>query len=327
MNIGDRQEPKTSKHRPAKVLRAEPQTVHWGYLSKDLRPVLSVADGDELEVHSLSYPRGENVPELLTPELEDILRSVTDGGPGPHLLTGPVYVSGAKPGDVLAIDILSVSPSLDYAYNRFLPGERGLGLLPEDFPVGRLKLLRQDRQRKEVVFSDTVRIPMRCFFGIMAVAPPHEGRWTSRIPGAFGGNLDITDLTAGSTLYLPVFHDGALFSVGDGHAVQGDGEINIAAAETSMTGRFRLSVRRDWSLARPMAETATRIITVGIHEDVREAAKIASRDMIAWLEKTKGMPREEGYMLCSLALDLKISQLVNGQNGVHALLPKGIFES
>ncbi|RDE08138.1 acetamidase/formamidase family protein [Pelagibacterium lacus] len=308
-----------------KVLKATPQTVHWGYFSPALSPVLEVADGERLEVETLSYPRGEQFPELLTPELEAIIASVTDIGPGPHLLTGPVHVEGAAPGDTLAIDIEAVEPLLGHAYNRIQPGGMGFGLLPEDFPEGRLTVLELDRARREVLVSDRVRVPMRCFFGIMGVAPDLDERWTSRIPGPFGGNLDVTELTAGATLYLPVFHDGALFSVGDGHATQGDGEVNLTAAEASLRGTLRLRVVRDMPIAAPHAETATHLITMGMDEDLHQAAKMAGRAMIAWVVRVHGLSRTDAYILCSLAMDLRISQVVNGRMGVHAMLAKSVF--
>ncbi len=306
-------------------LRAQRDTVHWGYLSRHLPPVLSIESGDEVDVETLSYPRGARIEELLTPALEDILATVEQVGTAPHLLTGPIAVRGARPGDVLAIDVLSVAPALGHAYNRIMPGARGLGLLPEDFPDAWFGLLPLDRARREVVFRDDIRIPMRCFFGIMAVAPPDDGQLTSRVPGAFGGNLDITELTAGARLYLPVFNEGALFSVGDGHATQGDGEVDIGAAEASMTGRLRFTVLRDRALAQPMVETPASIITVGIDEDLREAVKIAIRAMIDWLAANHGLTREQAYALCSLAVDLRVSQVVNGRSGIHAVLPRAIF--
>ncbi len=308
-----------------KTLKATPETVHWGYFSKSLAPALKVADGDTVEVETFSYPRGENFPELLTPELQVILDKVTDIGPGPHLLTGPIHVEGAQPGDVLAIEIEEVEPILEHAYNRIQPGKAGLGLLPEDFPEGRLTLLKLDRQAREVVLSEKIRVPMRCFFGIMGVAPAEEERWTSRVPAEFGGNIDITELVAGSTLYLPVFQPGGLLSVGDGHSAQGDGEVDLSASETSLRGRLKLSVRRDFKLQRPMVETKTHIITTGFDEDLDEAVKIATRDMIDWLVVQHGMERLDAYLLCTLALDLRISQVVNLRKGVHAMLSKAIF--
>lgn len=308
-----------------KVLKPTPETVHWGYFDPTLSPVLEIADGDRLDVETLSYPRGAQVPELLTPELQAIIEAVTDVGPGPHLLTGPVHVAGAERGDTLAIDIEAVEPLLGHAYNRIQPGHMGFGLLPEDFPEGRLTVLELDRERREVLVNDRVRVPMRCFFGIMGVAPEGQERWTSRIPGPFGGNLDVTDLTAGSTLYLPVYHPGALFSVGDGHATQGDGEVNLTAAEASLRGTLRLRVRRDMPITTPHAETATHLITMGMDEDLHLAAKTAGRAMIDWVVRLHGLTRTDAYVLCSLAMDLRISQVVNGRMGVHAMLAKSVF--
>jgi acetamidase/formamidase len=255
---------------------------------------------------------------------------VADIGPGPHLLTGPVHVEGAMPGDTLAIDIEAVEPLLGHAYNRIQPGDKGVGLLPEDFPEGRVTVLTLDRDNREVLLNERVRVPMRCFFGIMGVAPcssflATDQRWTSRVPGPFGGNLDVTELTAGATLYLPVFHAGALFSVGDGHATQGDGEVNLTAAEASLRGTLRFRVLKDMPIAAPQGETATHLIAMGIDEDLHQAVKMATRSIIDWIVRLHGLSRTDAYILCSLAMDLRISQVVNGRMGVHAMLAKSVF--
>jgi len=306
-------------------LEVSPENVHWGYFDASLEPALRVKPGETVRVETFSYPRGEDFPELLNPRLAAVLPRLTFEGPGPHLLTGPIHIEGAEPGDVLAVHIEHVEPMLPYGYNRIQNGSAGLGLLPEDFPEGRLKLLPLDLERRVVRVVDGFQAPMRVFFGIMAVAPAEDGRIGTRAPGDFGGNIDVTELTTGATLYLPIFRRGALFSVGDGHTAQGDGEVDLSAAETSLVGEFRFEVRRDFRIQRPMAETATHIITMGFHEDLDEATKIATRDMIRWLSQRHGLEPIDAYTLCTLALDLRVSQLVNGRKGIHAMLPKSVF--
>lgn len=306
-------------------LEVSRETVHWGYFDASCKPVLSVRPGESVRIETFSYPRGEDFPELLTPRLAELLAKLEFVGPGPHLLTGPIQVEGAEPGDVLAVHIDSVEPLLPYGYNRIQSGSAGLGLLPDDFPDGQLKLLPLDLQRQVVKVVDGLEAPMRTFFGIMAVAPAEDGRVGTRVPGNFGGNIDITELTSGSTLFLPVFRPGALFFAGDGHTAQGDGEVDLSAAETSLVGELRFEIRKDFAIQRPMAETSTHVITTGFHEDLDEATKIATRDMIRWLSQQHSIEPIDAYTLCSLALDLRVSQLVNGRKGIHAMLPRSVF--
>lgn len=299
--------------------------MHWGFIDGALKPAITVEPGEAIRIETFSYPRGEDVPELLNERLESILPKLEFIGPGPHLLTGPVHVNGAEPGDVLAIRIGRIEPMVPFGYNRIQDGRLGLGLLPEEFPEGRIRLLPIDAERGVVSVVEGFEAPMRTFFGIMTVAPAEEGPIGTRVPGDFGGNIDITELVEGSVLYLPVFRPGALFSAGDGHSAQGDGEVDLSAAETSLVGELTFDVRRDFSIQRPMAETPTHIITTGFDEDLDEAVKIATRDMIGWLSQRHGLERIDAYMLCTLALDLRVSQMVNGRKGIHAMLPKSVF--
>jgi acetamidase/formamidase len=164
------------------------------------------------------------------------------------------------------------------------------------------------------------------FFGVMGVAPPSSwGRITSVIPRAHGGNMDNKELGPGTTVYFPVFNEGALFTVGDGHGVQGDGEVCLTAIETALTGKFRLSVRKDMHLSMPRAETPTHYLTMGFDEDLDDALKQALRDMIVWIGQLRGLSKNDAYMLCSLAADLRVTQTVNVAKGVHCVLPKAIL--
>jgi acetamidase/formamidase len=249
---------------------------------------------------------------------------VTNKGPGGHILTGPIYVEGAEPGDVLEVRIKAIKLAIPYAYNAFGPKS---GYLPEDFPYAKMKIIPLDEKRMVAHFSDGVEIPLKPFFGSLGVAPPESaGRLNSAPPGIHAGNLDNKELVAGTTLYIPVHTPGALFLAGDGHAGQGNGEVDITALETSLIGTFQLIVRKDMRLRWPRAETPTHFITMGLNEDLTEATKGAIREMIDFLVTQKGLSRDDAYMLTSVAADVDITQLVDGNKGVHAMIPKAIFK-
>ena len=310
-------------------LSPTPKTVTWGYFDPKTPPVLRVKSGDTLEVETLvagglealdaaGLPRDQVQPALL-----EIEREVKDRGEVPHILTGPVWVEGAEPGDVLEVKILAIDLAVPYAWNTFVPGR---GFLPDEFPYARAKLTPLDLARRVGKFSDGVEIPLRPFFGVIGVAPPEAtGRVSSGPPWIHAGNMDNKELVAGTTLYMPVHVQGALFSVGDGHAAQGDGEVCVTALETSLRGKFQLTVRKDMKLRWPRAETPTHYVTMGFHENLEEAAKIAVDEMLDFLVNEKGMERDTAYILASDAVDLRITQLVDGKKGVHAMLPKAIF--
>jgi acetamidase/formamidase len=311
------------------VLRPTPTTVAWGHYDATETPVLRVASGDVIEVHTLitSTPtrlEGAGVPpEQVEDSLREIVAKVTDKGPGGHILTGPIYVEGAEPGDVLEVRIQKIDLALPYAYNAF---GKGRGFLPEDFPYAKMRIIPLDRRRMVAHFAPGIDIPLHPFFGSMGVAPPAaSGRVDSAPPSIHGGNLDDKELVVGTTLYLPVHTRGALFQMGDGHAGQGNGEVDITALETSLVGTVQLIVRKDLHLTWPRAETPTHFMTMGLHEDLNEATKIAVREMIDFLMTAKGLTREDAYMLSSVAADLSITELVDGNKGVHMMIPKAIF--
>jgi acetamidase/formamidase len=223
----------------------------------------------------------------------------------------------------LEVKILSIEPAVPYAWNSFLPGK---GFLPDDFPYAHFKLTRLDLARKVALFSDGIEIPLRPFFGVMGVAPPAAiGRVSSGPPWIHAGNMDNKDLVAGTTLYIPVHVSGALFSVGDGHVGQGDGEVCLTAMETALRGTLQFSVRKDLHLRWPRAETPTHFISMGFNENLEEAARIALEEMLDFLVQEKHLDRDTAYILASDAVDLHITQLVDGKKGVHALLSKAIL--
>jgi acetamidase/formamidase len=255
--------------------------------------------------------------------MKTIESRVLDRGPGVHPMTGPIFVEGAEPGDTLVIRIDAIDFLHSFGVVAFNPGG---GVLPDDFPYAHYRLLRWQPKADQVEFKPGVSLKLAPFFGSIGVAPPPlVGRISSRPPGWHGGNLDNKDLVAGSTLYLPVHVAGALLSVGDGHAMQGDGEVTGTALETSLRGTFEIQVRKGQRLRWPRAETPTHYISMGLHEDLDEATRLATREMVEFLVADKKLTRDEAYALCSLAADLHVTQAVDQTKGVHATLAKSIF--
>src|SRR6202171_3463386 len=310
-------------------LKPTPKTVTWGYYDAKTPPVLRIKSGDTVEIQTLvtsSPERFENAgmtPDRIEQPLRDIFKEVKDKGPGVHILTGPIYIEGAEPGDVLEVRIQKIQLAIPYALNAFSPGR---GFLPDEYPYARTKVIPLDEKRMVAHFADGIEIPVRPFFGSMGVAPPEvTGRISSNPPWVHGGNLDNKDLVAGSTLFIPVHARGALFEVGEGHAGQGDGEVDVTALETSLIGTFQFIVRKDVHLLWPRGETPTHYITMGLHADLTEATKIAVREMINFLMSEKHLTRDDAYMLASVAADLHITELVDRHDGVHMIIAKAIF--
>jgi acetamidase/formamidase len=306
-------------------LPARPENIHWGIHDASLPPVLTVASGDT--VHLTSWPAADarSLPpdrSLVQPGHFDALEKCTPG-PAIHMLTGPVHVEGAEPGDVLQIDILEIALNERWGYTAIRPLK---GTLPDEFDRPAIIHPEIDIQRRTARLPWGTEIQLAPFFGVIAVAPPpHWGRVASIQPRKFGGNMDNKELQAGTTLYLPVFAAGALFSAGDGHAVQGDGEVCITALETGLTGTFRLTVRKDLGYPYPFAESPTHLISIGMHEDLDEAARIALREMISHICRRTSLTREQAYMLCSLQGDLRVTQTVDGEKGCHMMMAKAVL--
>jgi acetamidase/formamidase len=312
-------------------LEITPSTVAYGYYWSEAQPVLRIASGDIIDVDTLltNTPQGLQRAGVAEEKIQASLRAVVDQvtgeqrGPGGHILTGPVYVEGAQPGDVLEVAVLSIDLSLDYGYNGcngFLPDNCDKAL-----PA---KIIALDRKKMTAEFLPGIVIPLRPFFGSMGVAPaPDAGRVSSNPPGRHAGNLDNRELVAGSTLYIPVFVPGALFEVGDGHAAQGDGEVDQTAIETSLRGHLRLTVRKDMKLAWPRAETPTDYISMATDPDLTIATRGAIQEMIDFLVAEKHLTRHQAYQLVSIAGNVAVTQLVDKPNhGVHVRLPKSVFK-
>jgi len=255
--------------------------------------------------------------------LKSVVNEVTGDrkGPGGHILTGPVYVEGAEPGDVLEVKILSISLPIDYGYNGCK------GFLPENCePDAPSKILTLDRKHMTAEFMPGIVIPLHPFFGSMGVAPaPEAGRVSSNPPGRHAGNLDNRELVAGSTLYIRCL-PGRAVEIGDGHAAQGDGEVDQTAIETSLRGRLQLTVRKDMKLTWPRAETATDYISMATDPDLAVATRGAIQEMVDFLVAEKKLSRHQAYQLVSVAGNVAVTQLVDKPNlGVHVRLPKSIF--
>lgn len=306
-----------------------PRNVHWGYYDARVAPVLRVASGDRIRVETmiaggLQRLRLAGVADAEIPEsLKAVEAAISERGPGVHPMTGTIYVEGAEPGDTLEVRVVDIDFLHPYGVVAHTPG---LGTIPNDFPYSFVRLLRWKPGADRAEFQPGVSLPIAPFWGSIDVAPPPlAGRISSRPPGWHGGNLDNKDLVAGSTLYLPVHVPGALLSIGDGHAMQGHGEVIGTAVETSLRGTIEVRVRKGRRPMWPRAETPTHYISMGINEDLDEAARIATKEMIDFLVAERGMTREEAYVLTSIAIDLHVTQTVDFTKGVHASLPKALF--
>ena len=308
-------------------LEASPTTVAYGYYSPTATPVLRIASGDIVEVTTMLTNTPDRLekagvaPNDIEPELREIVTKVTDKGPGGHILTGPIYVEGADSGDVLEVRILQITPKLKYAYNGcagFLRSncEQGAGT----------KIIPIDTKTMTAEFAPGIVIPLKPFFGSMGVAPAMSvGRISSNPPSTHAGNLDNKELVVGTTLYIPVHVAGALFEVGDGHVAQGDGEVDQTAIETSLRGKLQLIVRKDMKLTWPQAETPTHWITMGADTSLTQATRVAVQEMVDYLAASRSLSKTDAYRLASIAADLRITQLVDGNVGVHMMVPKSIF--
>ncbi|MCU0889842.1 MAG: acetamidase/formamidase family protein [Rubritepida sp.] len=290
---------------------ATPETIRWGTFDASYKPLIEVESGDLVVLECVS-----GGPEVMPDASSGLkvpahLAAIHASNPprlGPHILTGPVAVKGAMPGDTLRVDIEKIELGCDWGFCGFRPLG---GTLPEDFPYKRMLHIPVDREKR---------------LGHVPVGPPADwGAISTKEPRAHGGNLDNKEIGEGATLFLPVHAPGALFSAGDGHGVQGDGDVCINALEMCLTGHFRLTVEKGGELKYPRAETATHFISMGMHEDLDEAMKRALREMIGFITSRTNLSAADAYQFCSLAVDFHVTQTVNGEKGVHGLLKKGLL--
>lgn len=312
------------------TIKSGPQTVEWGYFDPAAKPIVAIQSGDIVELDTPLAGSKEmetmGLSDLIRPSMRELETGVADRSRTyGNILVGPIAIDGAEPGDVLEVRILEIRVADNYAVNVFHPGG---GTLPDDFPYALARAIPLDRDRNVALFAPGIEIPLRPFFGTMGVAPsPAVGRIGDGPPGYYAGNLDNKDLVAGTTLYIPIQCKQALFSVGDGHAGQGDGEVDGTAIEAALWGKFQFYVRKDLKLKWPRAETPDYYMTMGFDPDLNKAAQMAVREMIDYLVTEHHLNHDQAYMLCSMAVDLQVTELVDGSKEIHALLPKKIFRS
>jgi acetamidase/formamidase len=322
------------------TLDAKPSTVAWGYYWAGAKPVLTVHSGDTVVMQTLSTcgsperlqslgVAAADIPAYEAPIYSGV--SESERGPGGHILTGPVAIAEAEPGDVLEVRIQKITLDANFACNGFSAGR---GFLPNDFPYSRMKIIPLGRQKMTADFAPGITLPLHPFFGSMGLAPATTAKYNSAPPWMHAGNIDNKEMVAGTVLYIPVNAKGALFEAGDGHAGQGNGEVDITALETFLTGTFQFIVHKgslsdQHRLVWPRAETPTAYISMGFSEDLKTATEMAVRNMIRFLsEQNLDFPRlsrEDAYSLISVACDVDVTQLVDTNSGVHVMCPKNIF--
>jgi acetamidase/formamidase len=310
-------------------LPASPQTVSLGIFDAAIPPVLTVASGDTVTMETVSGG-SLNLSEVPfdVPAALRAIQAAKLPRIGPHPLTGPIAIANAMPGDMLEVRIDAVEPGADWGWTTVLPM---LGTLPQEYFQRDISFISVDRKARTAQLPWGPVLPLAPFFGVMGVAPaPVLGPLSSKEPRSFGGNLDNKELVAGSTLFLPVFVPGAHFCAGDGHGMQGDGEVCVTALEMCLNGTFTFILHKHTdpglkSFTYPRAETPTHYISMGMHEDLDEAMRIALREMIAFMCTRSDMTAVEAYKTCSLAVDFHVTQTVNGEKGVHGMLRKGLL--
>lgn len=329
-------------------LPATPSTVAYGYYWALAKPVLTINSGDIVEIETMltNSPAGlERMgvkPEEIPQNLRDIVAQVTGDarGPGGHILTGPIFVTGADSGDVLEVKFHSITLPLAYGYNGCSGFMRELCRNPGDTGAGRggaggrgaapgaSRVIYMDRQKMTAEIAPGITVPLRPFFGSVGVAPPVSiGRVSSNPPHQHAGNMDNKELVAGTTLYVPVWVKGALLELGDGHAAQGDGEVDQTGLETNLKGRIQVTVRKDMKLDWPRIETPTHWITMGADTSLVVATKTAIGQMVKMLQEMKGITQVQAYQTASMAADLRITQLVDGNVGVHMMIAKDYLKA
>jgi acetamidase/formamidase len=323
-----------------KTLLATPETVVWGNYNGAAKPALTVNSGDTVTIQTLSTcgaPKRLETLGIAPSDIPQYTRDIYDKfpadqkGPGGHILTGPVAIEGAEAGDVLEVRIQKIQIDVPWACNSFGAGR---GFLPDDFPYSRTKIIPLDRTKMLANFAPSVQIPLHPFFGSMGIATP-TGKSDSAPPWMNAGNMDNKELVAGTTLFIPVNTKGANFEVGDGHAGQGNGEVDITALETQLTGTFQFVLHKGSlddpnRLLWPRAETPNYYISMGFHEDLKRATEMAIRNMITFLADQNPdhphLSRADAYSLISVACDVDITQLVDLPHvGVHVMCPKSVF--
>ena len=324
---------------PEATLHSTPDTILWGYIAANLPPALTIKPNAIVNIEALSHQglTTQHDPEkffagygIPASEVLSDAKAIFSGvkrpkGASVHILTGPIYIEGADAGDTLEVRVLDIKFRVPYGVNNTGPGK---GVLPKLLKEQSAKLIRLDLERRVALFSNDIEIPLNPFMGIMAVSPPPSlGMVSSTPPGPWGGNMDLKFLGVGSSLYLPVFNKGAQFFTGDGHAVQGDGEVDGGAIEISLAPTLQFILHKKKPIKFPWVETATDYLLTGLNIDLNEATRMALQEAVDFLQAEKGMTAADAYALCSLAVDFGIGEAVDIVNLVYAKIPKKIFRS
>lgn len=323
--------------KPDHFLGAKPANMIWGYFWAETPPVLTVKSTQTVEVDTTdltgitdedpeAFFKEHSLP-LDLPAIQDLIaikRQVKPTGIRGHMMTGPIFVEGAQPGDTLEVRVLDVKTRVPYAMNRMRPGGGGI---PDLVPRPYMKYVPIDLEHNVALFTEKVRIPLRPFQGVMAVAPTADrGKLPSGPPYAdIGGNFDNKDLGKGATVYFPVQVPGALFYIGDPHAVQGDGEVDGGAAETSNTVIIQLIVRKDLHITNVRAETPAHYMVMGLDVELSTAMHKAIANSVDFLKETQGLDFFNALSLCSLGVDYRVTEVVDVTKGIHAMIPKSYF--
>lgn len=300
------------------ILAATPESAQWGYFDSSQKPVLRINSGDTVIIETLMASFNQIVPGVSIEKMVEMANAVP--GRGPHTVTGPIYVNDAEPGDILQIHFNKIIPRA-YASNDNLPGVKGL--FPKDFPQGQLKYFYLDVENKRTEFAPGIVVPLAPFPGIVAVARAEPGKYDTSPPGRFGGNLDLREMTEGTTLYLPVFMKGALVWTGDSHAGQGNGEINLTALETAFKEfNITINVIKQKPLEWPRVETPTSWIAVGYDSDLNKALDLLKSETIKLIVEQRQVSRDQATKIMLETWNCPVAEVVNGIKGVYCILPK-----
>lgn len=298
-------------------LPAGPETVRVGVIDAAAPPVLTIESGNEVVLSTWAHWGNQVTPQTKMSDFPRIRQQFPEAL-GPHSITGPINIEGALPGDILQVEILELVPA-NHGFNLVVAQPNGRGVLRHRFAEGTIRHFTLDRDAMTTQLGN-VTIPLKPFLGIMGVAPAEEGPRSTVEPGEFGGNMDLSMLVAGTSIEFPVFQHGAGFYCGDAHAAQGDGEVNQTAIETGMDHvRLRFTLKREQPLRSPRATCGNNLVSTGFGKTLEEAARNAVDDMVNWLI-TRGLSPDDAYSLCSIAGDVRITQMVNNIVGVHVVI-------
>lgn len=300
------------------VLPATLETTQWGWFDNAQPPVMHIASGDTVVLETMMHSHNQVIPGKT---IDEIKKLRTDHpGRGPHTLTGPIYVEGAEPGDLLKVKINKIVPRA-YGTNFNIPGM--FGQFPTEFQDGQVKYFYLDMDRKVTEFVPGIEIPLRPFPGTLGVARAEPGRYSSVPPGPYAGNMDIRELTEGTTLYVPVLVPGALLWTGDSHAAQGNGEVNLTALETAYKEMsITVDVIKGQALAWPRIETPTSWITMGYDKDLNKALDILKAETATFLAAQRKLSSDKALALIPKVADCRIAEVVNINKGVYCMNPK-----